>query len=77
MKKTLVALGTLSILLTGCAFSSSVVNVANGILSTYSEVEKEFMPDYANISISVETTDKNSLKASEENKIKNKKLLMQ
>ena len=63
MKKTLVALGTLSILLTGCAFSSSVVNVANGILSTYSEVEKEFMPDYANISISVETTDKNSLKA--------------
>ncbi len=75
MKKTLVALGTLSILLTGCAFSSSVVNVANGILSTYSEVEKEFMPDYANISISVETTDKNSLKASEENKIKTKKII--
>ena len=75
MKKTLVALGALSLLLTGCAFSSSVVNVANGILSTYSEVEKEFMPDYANISISVETTDKNSLKASEENKIKTKKII--
>lgn len=75
MKKSLVVLGALSILLTGCAFSNSVVNVANGIISTFSEVEKEFMPDYANISISIETTDKNSLKASEENKIKTKNII--
>lgn len=75
MKKSLVVLGTLSILLTGCAFSNSIVNVANGIISTFSEVEKEFMPDYANISISVETTDKNSLKASDENKATTKKII--
>lgn len=75
MKKSLVVLGALSILLTGCAFSNSVVNVANGIISTFSEVEKEFMPDYANISISIETTDKNSLKASEENKTKTKNII--
>lgn len=75
MKKSLVVLGALSILLTGCAFSNSVVNVANGIISTFSEVEQEFMPDYANISISIETTDKNSLKASEENKIKTKNII--
>ena len=75
MKKSLVVFGALSILLTGCAFSNSVVNVANGIISTFSEVEKEFMPDYANISISIETTDKNSLKASEENKIKTKNII--
>lgn len=75
MKKSLVVLGTLSILLTGCAFSNSVVNVANGIISTFSEVEKEFMPDYANISISVETTDRNSLKASEENKTTTKRII--
>lgn len=75
MKKSLVVLGALSILLTGCAFSNSVVNVANGIISTFSEVEKEFMPDYANISISIETTDKNSLKASEENRITSKKVM--
>lgn len=75
MKKSLVVLGALSILLTGCAFSNSVVNVANGIISTFSEVEKEFMPDYVNISISIETTDKNSLKASEENKIKTKNII--
>ncbi|OLA94113.1 MAG: hypothetical protein BHW64_05270 [Candidatus Melainabacteria bacterium LEY3_CP_29_8] len=75
MKKSLVVLGTLSILLTSCAISNPVVNVANGIISTFSEVEKEFMPDYANISISVETTDKNSLKASEENKTTTKKII--
>lgn len=75
MKKSLVVLGTLSILLTSCAISNPVVNVANGIISTFSEVEKEFMPDYANISISVETSDKNSLKASEENKITTKKII--
>ena len=75
MKKSLVVLGTLSILLTSCAISNPVVNVANGIISTFSEVEKEFMPDYANISISVETSDKNSLKASEENKTTTKKII--
>lgn len=75
MKKSLVVLGTLSLLLTSYAISNPVVNVANGIISTFSEVEKEFMPDYANISISVETTDKNSLKASEENKTTTKKII--
>lgn len=75
MKKTLIILGTLSILFGTCAFSSSVVNVPNGIISTFSEVEKEFMPDYATVSISVETTDKNSLKASEENKNITKKII--
>ena len=75
MKKSLVVLGTISILLTSCAISNPVVNVANGIISTFSEVEKEFMPDYANISISVETSDKNSLKASEENKTTTKKII--
>ena len=75
MKKILVVLGTLSILFGTCAFSNSIVNIANGIISTFSEVEKEFMPDYANISISIETTDKNSLKASEENKIISQKVM--
>ncbi len=75
MKKTLITAGIVGLLLSGCAFSSSVVNVANGIISTFSEVEKEFMPDFANISISIETVDKNSLKASEENKKTTQKVI--